>query len=129
MKEKKAIIYFHKDTIYQRVRSLNVDVAESPNCSGFWKDVCDLENNCYLISHSQKLPLKDCVRHWFWPELLIYLFLCILNECQQRAKAVCLSSMHSMECACTPWQWTGSWTTIPVDPAKWFGLGFLSKRF
>lgn len=55
--------------------------------------------------------------------LFIY-FAWILNECQQRAKAVCLSSMRTMECACTPRQWTGSWTTIPVDLAEWFGLGF-----
>lgn len=58
---------------------------------------------------------------------LIYFFVWILSECQQRAKAVWLSLMHTMECACTPWKWFGIWTTIPVNLAEWFGLGFLSK--
>lgn len=61
----------------------------------FQKDGCDLENNSYLISHAQKLPLEEFVWHWFWPKLLICLFISLFGFSMDANKGLklCLPSM------------------------------------
>lgn len=51
MKEEKPhIIYFHKDIICQRVRSLNANLVESPFDSVFWRDVGEVQPIDFSIS-------------------------------------------------------------------------------